>query len=772
MYTNATFEDGVVIRDNYCAGNGGGIALHKYVFHINNITVTGNDSVKAGSGIHMLNTAKVWIDGDAPVIKNNVGDDMYLGKGTVLQIASTFSAGADINVRPKFGSVFTADYSAHNTADPSQYFHFKWDNSGAEIVNVVLIDGEIACVEPVKYDIDLQVSGEHGTASAPAQAYEGETITISCSADQGYGLSSIAVNGADEIEEGADGTYSFTMPANDVEVYAYFAQQYSIAISDEIAGYVSADRAQACANQRVRLIVDGEMPGILTFTNAIGDAIAITLDEDGYYSFKMPRADTTVSAAYTVSFSQPENGTVTCNTYMSNMTSVSPVTKASGADCTISAVPSSTEYSTVIVIAYTENGEEHVETVTMSSANSYRHTFPMPSANVKVTAIIGEHLASTWGEAQTMIRWGWSVYLTDNISPGIGDSALTVGPNTSITLHLCGFTVDRGLGLVEARNAGSAIINHGRLTVEGPGVITGGNTTGNGGGILSDGSAVEIRGATITGNRANGRCGGVYAAEGEIYMSGPVCVTGNVSTALDQPDNVWLPEGLHINIAGDISGANVGISMELPADFTAGLTGLGDISAFTSDNASYAVTGSGGEAKLSRLYSVTVDDRFITADKAVATEGETVTLNINAPLGFSLLNVTAAPDNMHDAFTVNGNSFTMPAGDVTVTAQWQNPAFGEPDFTLPDGTEEIGNFAFEGAAMTAVWIPDGCTYIGALSFCDCPNLAHVRIPAECEIGTGAFDGCEEVYIFGTAGSPAEAYCQEHANCVFVEETQP
>ena len=109
---------------------------------------------------------------------------------------------------------------------------------------------------------------------------------------------------------------------------------------------------------------------------------------------------------------------------------------------------------------------------------------------------------------------------------------------------------------------------------------------------------------------------------------------------------------------------------------------------------------------------------------------------------------------------------------MIITAQWQKPAVGEPDLTLPDNTEIIENFAFEGAAMTAVWIPDRCTYIGALSFCDCPNLERVRIPAGCEIGTGAFDGCGEVYIYSTVGSPAEAYCQNHANCVFVEETQP
>ena len=41
----------------------------------------------------------------------------------------------------------------------------------------------------------------------------------------------------------------------------------------------------------------------------------------------------------------------------------------------------------------------------------------------------------------------------------------------------------------------------------------------------------------------------------------------------------------------------------------------------------------------------------------------------------------------------------------------------------------------------------------------------------CQIGSTAFDGCTLVYIYSAAGSPAEAYCDAHDNCVFVEEAQ-
>ncbi len=36
---------------------------------------------------------------------------------------------------------------------------------------------------------------------------------------------------------------------------------------------------------------------------------------------------------------------------------------------------------------------------------------------------------------------------------------------------------------------------------------------------------------------------------------------------------------------------------------------------------------------------------------------------------------------------------------------------------------------------------------------------------------GLTDGCTKVYVFSTAGSPAEDYCNDpaHGNCVFVKE---
>ncbi|MBR0462925.1 MAG: leucine-rich repeat protein [Clostridia bacterium] len=96
------------------------------------------------------------------------------------------------------------------------------------------------------------------------------------------------------------------------------------------------------------------------------------------------------------------------------------------------------------------------------------------------------------------------------------------------------------------------------------------------------------------------------------------------------------------------------------------------------------------------------------------------------------------------------------------------PAF-VPDFTLPIGLTEVEAEAFQGIAVSVVDVPENCTIIGDHAFRNCPNLTQIRIPAGCALGKDVFDGCALVYVYGTAGSDAEAYCSAHANCVFVPE---
>ena len=111
------------------------------------------------------------------------------------------------------------------------------------------------------------------------------------------------------------------------------------------------------------------------------------------------------------------------------------------------------------------------------------------------------------------------------------------------------------------------------------------------------------------------------------------------------------------------------------------------------------------------------------------------------------------------------------AGPMTITVQWKDTLLrGEADLVLPAGISRIEPDAFEQTAAESVFVPDSCTSIGEGAFRNCPHLQRIRIPADCEIGAAAFEGCGELVIFGTPGSAAEAYCQQTEGFRFVPET--
>ena len=105
-----------------------------------------------------------------------------------------------------------------------------------------------------------------------------------------------------------------------------------------------------------------------------------------------------------------------------------------------------------------------------------------------------------------------------------------------------------------------------------------------------------------------------------------------------------------------------------------------------------------------------------------------------------------------------GDEYTL-TDDIILYAQWEELlTFGTPDFTLPASVTAVEANAFEGAAMTVVFIPDGCAVIGAEAFKDCLNLSMIRLPKNCEIGEGAFDGCGALAaVFAPAGGTTEAW---------------
>ena len=103
-------------------------------------------------------------------------------------------------------------------------------------------------------------------------------------------------------------------------------------------------------------------------------------------------------------------------------------------------------------------------------------------------------------------------------------------------------------------------------------------------------------------------------------------------------------------------------------------------------------------------------------------------------------------------------SITVVYGAVSAAYDITLQEMPEFDFRLPAGLIEIEDEAFANLNMTAVFCSDRLVKIGAYAFNNCTNLRHIYIPENVvSIDDDAFSGCENLLIWGKAGSTAEQF---------------
>ena len=89
-------------------------------------------------------------------------------------------------------------------------------------------------------------------------------------------------------------------------------------------------------------------------------------------------------------------------------------------------------------------------------------------------------------------------------------------------------------------------------------------------------------------------------------------------------------------------------------------------------------------------------------------------------------------------------------------------ASAESSFYLPERLYLIDDHAFEGTAVSTVYLRDAVVWIGDGAFADTPYLQAVYIPETVEfIGSDAFGEAADVTIFGIEGSFAARWAREH-----------
>lgn len=241
---------------------------------------------------------------------------------------------------------------------------------------------------------------------------------------------------------------------------------------------------------------------------------------------------------------------------------------------------------------------------------------------------------------------------------------------------------------------GSAIALEADATVPAGGTLT----IGDGQSLLVSQGATMTNNGTITvqeGGRLN-------ISEGKSLKVEP-SANGTVTAVLDSSDNVTLTatvdEGYHFQM-WQVTGVDSGYLGSAPATFPMPNARVGVTAFFESDTPPQP-----------GAYTVTVEsdgNGTASADRSSAAEGETVTLTATANSGYHFKEWQV----LSGGVTVTGNSFVMPAGNVTVRAVF------EADTTPPDPTAHthVWDTAWTGDA-SGHW--HRCTAAG----CDITNYA-------------------------------------------------
>ncbi len=154
-------------------------------------------------------------------------------------------------------------------------------------------------------------TGHHGTINVPDEATYHSDVTISVDANEGFKVVSFsifhAVTGEDvtadcDLVQNADGTWTFTMPGEDVVIVATWVTAYNVNVTatpeagGEVAVSVSGISTTAAAEGEsvVVTVIDNDGYAVSSFT-VDGAEVALV---DNTYTFDMPAADVAISVTW------------------------------------------------------------------------------------------------------------------------------------------------------------------------------------------------------------------------------------------------------------------------------------------------------------------------------------------------------------------------------------------------------------------------------------------------------------------------------------------
>ncbi len=475
------------------------------------------------------------------------------------------------------------------------------------------------------YNITVVEGLDHGSISAPPTAYFGDEINVTVNPEKGYELDKITYRylysdgSTSDAFFTADGQ-TFIMPASDIVLTATFKlKKYNVEVEEAIDGdhgFVQAVPSTCSMGETVTLITSADTGYAITTLQATYEEgttevnIPLTPAENDSYTFVMPAAD--VHVHWIVSKAQY---TITVNP-SEHGTVTAPSTAEYGQEVTLTVSPDAHYMLESLSVAYT-NGNP----VTVTD-----NKFTMPAANVVVNATFKP------------VTYNITVAPTEHGTVTAPESAaygtevnVTVAPDPGYEIDELYYTYDAGGSVPDPIFR----IENGKFVMPGTNV-------------------------TI-----------VATFKAQVF---------NIATSVYPGD-----EAGTITVA---SSAAFGSEVEVTATAAAGYTlkqlyytydvgGSVPDPIFEIENGKFTMPGTDITvvAKFEQVtkYNITVlesENGSVAADKTAAAEGEKVTLTITPAEGYELETLTVMMGETPVTVAAD-NTFTMPAGDVVVSATFK-----------------------------------------------------------------------------------------------------
>ena len=553
---------------------------------------------------------------------------------------------------------------AENTEDGS--WSFTMPKSTATVTAVFAKD---------TYDVIVEdVVGGSVSADLAADVEWGTTVTLTPAADEGYSFDTLTASYEDgtavELTENTeDGSWSFTMPQNDVTVTAAFSKiSYSVIVSEIENGTVTLSADTAVVDDVITLTAeagDGYHLEEISVAESDGTAVEVTEPEtetdDGSETctFTMPASDVTVTAVfakdtYDVTVEEAEGGSVVAD----------PSTDV--------------EWGTTVTLTPEADDGYYLASITITGVddvdlNKYEDgsvSFMMPQNDVTVTAVFVKDTyeisirefdgGSVTSDPSVESEWGETVTVAAEAADGYSFVSLTVLDEDGNEVE----TTEEDYGIYSFTMPKSNVTVTAEFAEDEEEDSEPENET--------EEETEEATYALIIGEFD----GGSVESDPDEKAEAGTAVTLTPETE----------EGYHLD---SISAADAdGESVELSADSEKGTY------SFTMPASDVTVTA----VFAKDIYEIStgeISGGSVTSDPSGESEwGETVTVEAEAAEGYSFVSLTVLDEDGNEVALTEEEygvySFTMPDSSVTVTAEFaeDEEEDSEPENETEEETEE------------------------------------------------------------------------------------